>query len=101
MPSLIHEGVRYVQTSHAVQCKQCGEIVESKSNHDYRMCKCNTVGVDGGITCTNRVIGDPLKMRDVSKWRTEKRPYVWLPQSVLDERLEAICKKILAQRWPA
>lgn len=31
-----------------IQCKKCGEIIESKSVHDFKFCKCRTVAVDGG-----------------------------------------------------
>ena len=31
-----------------IKCKKCGDIVESKHCHDFRMCKCESVGVDGG-----------------------------------------------------
>lgn len=31
-----------------IQCKKCKEIIESESVHDYKMCKCKTVAVDGG-----------------------------------------------------
>ena len=32
----------------AIQCKHCGEIIESKSVHDFKTCKCGKVFVDGG-----------------------------------------------------
>lgn len=32
----------------AVQCKKCGDIIESKHTHDYVTCKCGNVSVDGG-----------------------------------------------------
>lgn len=32
----------------AIQCKHCGEIIESKSVHDFKPCKCGKVFVDGG-----------------------------------------------------
>lgn len=32
----------------AIQCKLCGEIIESKHNHDYVECKCGACSVDGG-----------------------------------------------------
>ena len=32
----------------AIQCKLCGEIIESKHRHDYVECKCGTCAVDGG-----------------------------------------------------
>lgn len=31
-----------------IQCKHCGDIIESKSVHDYKKCKCGKVAVDGG-----------------------------------------------------
>lgn len=32
-----------------VKCKKCGEILESKHRHDFRMCSCeNQTFVDGG-----------------------------------------------------
>lgn len=32
----------------AIQCKLCGEIIESKHKHDYVECKCGACAVDGG-----------------------------------------------------
>ena len=32
----------------AIQCKHCGEIIESRSVHDVKTCKCGKVFVDGG-----------------------------------------------------
>lgn len=31
-----------------IQCKKCGDVIESKTVHDYRMCSCGAVAVDGG-----------------------------------------------------
>lgn len=31
-----------------IKCKKCGEIIESKSVHDFKFCKCGAVAVDGG-----------------------------------------------------
>ena len=31
-----------------IQCKHCGDIIESKTVHDYIRCKCGKVSVDGG-----------------------------------------------------
>ena len=31
-----------------IQCKKCGYIIESKSVHDFKFCKCKQVAVDGG-----------------------------------------------------
>lgn len=31
-----------------IQCKFCGDIIESKSVHDFKFCKCKRVAIDGG-----------------------------------------------------
>ena len=34
--------------SNKIQCKHCGEIIESKSIHSFVTCKCECCSVDGG-----------------------------------------------------
>ncbi len=34
--------------SNKIQCKHCGEIIESTSVHNFVSCKCGKVAVDGG-----------------------------------------------------
>lgn len=31
-----------------IRCKKCGDIIESKTPHDFKYCKCKSVAVDGG-----------------------------------------------------
>ena len=31
-----------------VRCKLCGDVIESKSAHDFKFCKCGAIAVDGG-----------------------------------------------------
>lgn len=38
-----------------IKCKKCGDIVESKSVHDYVECSCGAVAVDGGHEYLRRV----------------------------------------------
>ena len=38
-----------------IQCKHCGDIIESKTTHDFKMCSCGKVGVDGGPDYLRRV----------------------------------------------
>lgn len=33
----------------AIQCLKCNDIIESKSVHDFKSCKCGQVFVDGGL----------------------------------------------------
>ena len=32
----------------AIQCKLCGDIIESTYRHDYIQCSCGACSVDGG-----------------------------------------------------
>ena len=31
-----------------IRCKRCEDIIESKTAHDFKFCKCGVVAVDGG-----------------------------------------------------
>lgn len=32
-----------------IRCVKCGDIIESKSIHDFKSCSCGAVFVDGGL----------------------------------------------------
>ena len=32
----------------AIQCLKCGDVIESKSKHDFKYCSCGSCFVDGG-----------------------------------------------------
>lgn len=34
--------------SNKIRCKKCGDVIESKTLHDYVACRCGAVAVDGG-----------------------------------------------------
>ncbi|WP_443092851.1 DUF7695 domain-containing protein [Bacillus pumilus] len=38
----------------AIQCKHCGEVIESKVSHEFRKCSCGKVSVDGGLEYPRR-----------------------------------------------
>ena len=40
-----------------LKCKLCGDVIESLYRHDFKMCKCGKIGVDGGEDY-NRWIGE-------------------------------------------
>ena len=46
---------REVIISNKGQCRKCGDIIESKSGHDFKWCKCGAVAVDGGKHYLRRV----------------------------------------------
>lgn len=31
-----------------IKCRKCGDIIESKTVHDFKWCGCGSVAVDGG-----------------------------------------------------
>ncbi|WP_242230233.1 hypothetical protein [Bacillus cereus group sp. BfR-BA-01329] len=33
----------------AIQCRKCGDVIESKFTRDFKYCLCRSVGVDGGL----------------------------------------------------
>ena len=42
----------------AIQCKLCGEIIESRDVHEYVQCKCGACSVDGGLCYLRRGFRD-------------------------------------------
>ena len=34
--------------SNKIQCMHCGDIISSKTIHDFVTCRCGTVSIDGG-----------------------------------------------------
>lgn len=39
----------------SIQCVHCGDILVSTHVHDFRMCTCGKVGVDGGNQYLKRI----------------------------------------------
>jgi hypothetical protein len=89
MPSIIYGGVRYTQRRHAIYCKKCLEIVESKHQHDFKYCSCRAVGIDGGVSAGNRILGNLSDMEDRSMYfAIIQKKKIWLPQSVIEEHFQ-------------
>lgn len=83
MPPLLFGGIRYFQTRHAIYCKLCKHTVESKDNYDFKMCPCGSVGVDGGIGASNRILGslENIEQRSVYCAHVNGKKF-WLPEEV-------------------
>lgn len=54
-----------------IQCKKCGDIIESCSVHDFKFCKCGAVAVDGGHKYLRRC-GSLDDISDLSEWEVVK-----------------------------
>ena len=42
----------------SIQCKLCGDVIESTYCHDYIVCKCGACAVDGGHDYLRRTAKD-------------------------------------------
>lgn len=59
------EDVKMYILHNRIQCKKCGDILESKNVHDFKMCSCRSCAVDGGHDYLRRV-GEPSNWVDMS-----------------------------------
>lgn len=58
--------------SNKIQCKKCGDIIESFSGYDFKYCSCESVAVDGGKNPWGmRRIGNPEDYIDLSEVTSE------------------------------
>ena len=51
--------------SNKIKCKKCGDIMESTYRHDFKVCKCGALAVDGGHDYLRRC-GDLDDYEDLS-----------------------------------
>ena len=53
----------------AIKCKSCNQEITSYFVHDFKMCKCGKVGVDGGREYLKRIgdVGDYEELAMVIK----------------------------------
>ena len=65
-------------TVNKIRCKKCGDIIESKSIHDFRSCKRGSVAVDGGHNYLRRV-GNLEDWQDLSEYEViEDENTIWM-----------------------
>lgn len=50
----------------AIKCKYCKQTIESVHRHDFNVCGCGKVGIDGGILDYIRVMGEIGSYEDKS-----------------------------------
>jgi len=89
MSSITYGGVKYIQTRHAIYCKKCKTTAESKFIHDLKYCSCGSIGVDGGISAGNRIVGkqEDIEIRSIY-CAYVKGKSLWLPHYVLEEHFQ-------------
>lgn len=56
-----------------IQCKKCGDIIESVSVHDFRTCSCGTCSVDGGHNYLRRCANSLDDFIELSEVRNKQK----------------------------
>lgn len=57
------------------KCLKCGDIIESKSVHDFQTCSCGNLSVDGGHFYLRRCFGQGMmdeNYEELSEWEEEE-----------------------------
>jgi len=89
MPSIVYASVKYTQIRHAIQCKKCLETIESKHIHDFKYCPCGAVGIDGGISDGNRILGSMSDIDNRSMYcAIVGNKKLWLPQFAIEDHFQ-------------
>lgn len=47
-------------TRNAARCPRCRVVIESTHRHDYKVCECGRLGVDGGQSYLKRTWTGPI-----------------------------------------
>lgn len=63
----------------AIKCKTCGDIIESKSTHDFVTCSCQTCSVDGGLSYLRRCAPSREAFEELSEFEKadENKQYLF------------------------
>lgn len=72
-------------TINAIKCLKCGDIIYSRSHHDFHWCSCKSCAIDGGFNYL-KITGD------YENWKS-------VQINVLDDKDEIEAKKILFDDW--
>lgn len=68
-----------------IKCLKCGDIIYSRSRHDFRWCSCESCAVDGGFDYL-KIVGNK------ENWEFKRI-------NVLENKTDNEAKKILFEDW--
>jgi tRNA(Ile2) C34 agmatinyltransferase TiaS len=69
--------MRTVVVTNKAQCRLCGDILTSTSNHDYQRCTCGEIAVDGGQSYIKRSAKDLNNIIELSETYDEAYEANW------------------------
>ena len=56
-----------------VKCRLCGDIIESKHRHDFVVCKCGSIFIDGGHDyCRYGTLKEGVSFNDILEVEDEE-----------------------------
>ena len=85
-------------TRNAVKCLSCGEVLESKHRHDFKMCKCdNKVFVDGGTSYQRFGAVDLDKVENLAEYRTYTKEEYYELKRKQKERDKKVFDEVLKE----
>ena len=88
-----------------IRCKLCGEVIESKSRHDFVTCRCGACSVDGGHDYLRRCFAAPDCYEELSVMKVRADDREENPQSATesntDKMIDAAAKRILEEHRSA
>ena len=74
----------------AAVCKNCGDLIRSCHVHDFKMCKCGSIHIDGGNEYCKRGATDIMNILDVPDHKTYEWLYLMAPTDRIDFMLYRI-----------
>jgi len=93
-----------------IRCLSCGDIIESTHIHDYKVCRCGNVAVDGGQDYLRRSYpvgrSQSESYEELSQWKWDVECYPRKPQvhnllfKMLQPRHDVIGCEALHQDFP-
>jgi len=99
MPAIIHEGISYQQSTHAIYCKSCKTTIRSHERHDFKQCSCGKAFIDGGIHLGNRIGGELANIEDRSTYFAMiDGKKVWLSQEIIKKRFDDFIEECKSKR---
>jgi len=91
MATIIYGGLKYTQVRHAIYCKLCKDTIESTSVHDFKYCSCGKIGIDGGVSVGNRILGNLCDIETRSMYcAVVDGKKLWLPQTIIEEKFTGL-----------
>jgi hypothetical protein len=61
-------------TRNAARCRGCGQVIESKAQHDWVQCKCGATFVDGGLAYLRRGYTEAVGFDELSEYEPAPEP---------------------------